>query len=838
MPGLLSSIVVKSQTFVTTIVLSVLLFVCIPTGIYAQNVYGLEFSGKKIAQELRTSLNLFPDEALTIKDDLDLSFDLSFAPGFDSYFGYIFRITNDQGQNTDLIYSNQTQSINLVTGNEYTGISFKFPPASVAGKWYHLQFSFDKDRTTLRINGQLVGTAATPVALGQQVRMVFGANHYKHSNTYDLPTMRLRDVGIAMAGKPQYHWALHRFEGKTDQDIISHKTAMIENPVWLAQAYSEWAMREDVMVNGNASVAFDKQSGKLYITGSDTIYQFSCKGNQLDAIPLAENRALPAGNVSEYAAGKLLNYFPDDQQLDVYDGAHRSWSSQTTADKVTGYWQHNHYYASFDSSLYLFGGYGHYHYSNAVQRYNTASNKWETVPATGDHFAPRYMAALGTSANGDTAYILGGHGSVTGDQMLNPENFYDLMLFDARNHTFKKVYTLEKPEEPMAFGNSMVVDTREQSYYALTYANDRMESSLQLIKGSLQKPTYIKLGNAIPYQFYDIKSTVALYYCPQAQELVAVTMYTSDHHTTHVKIHTILFPPALLMVQDHSTPDYSYLLWGLGILTALFILLSLRKQPRISVLVPPQAPKALPAFRVIELPAPPIVEEKKAAVLLFGHFTVIDKEQNDITRLFSPLVKELFLLILLHSCCGKKGISSEKINEILWTGRSVKDAKNNRSVNMVKLKNILEKLGNYTLAKENGKWLLTFDETVFVDIRHSQQDIAALIQVSTRGGLLMETEYSWLDKFKSDLGTATISVLGTHLEEHAEQLHPEQIIRVCDSMLHFDSLCEEAILYKCRALVALHQHATARSLFRSFSMEYEEIYGEPFEKDYMAVMVN
>lgn len=837
MPGLPSTIVVKSQTFVTTIVLSVLLFVFMPGGIYAQDVYGLEFAGKKIAQELRTSLNLFPDDPLTVKNDLDLSFDLSFAPGFDSYFGYIFRITNEQGQNTDLIYSNQTQSVNLVTGNEYTGISFKFPPATVVGKWYHLQFSFGKAGTTLTINGQPAGKAATPVALGQQVRMVFGANHYKHSNTYDLPAMRLRDIEIGMDGKPQYHWALRQFEGKKDKDLISHQNAVIENPVWLAQAYSEWAMRQEVTVNGSASVAFDKDNGILYITGSDSIYQFSCKGNELNAIPLAESRTLPAGNVSEFTS-QLINYFPDEKQVSVYNAANRSWSSQTATDKVTGYWQHNHFYAPFDSSLYLFGGYGHYHYSNEVQRYNTATHTWAAVPVTGDHFAPRYMAALGTTAHGDSAYILGGHGSATGDQLLNPENFYDLMLFDARKHTFKKIYTLEKPEVPMAFGNSMVVDTKEQSYYALTYANDRMESSLQLIKGSLQKPAYIKLGNAIPYQFYDIKSTVALYYYAKGQELVAVTMYTSDHHTTHVKIHTILFPPAMLVVHDHMTREYGYLLWGLGILTTLFILLSFRKEQRITILPPPQEPKALPAFRVIELPAPAVAAEQTAAILLFGHFTVIDKAQNDITKLFSPLVKELFLLLLLHSSFGRKGISSEKINEILWTGRSVKDAKNNRSVNMVKLKNILEKLGNYTLVKENGKWLLTFDDDIYVDIRHSQQGITELLQVTGRGGLLMETEYSWLDKFKSDLSTSTISILGTHLEEHAEQLHPEEIIRVCDSMLHFDSLCEEAVLFKCRALVALHQHATARSLFKSFRIEYEEIYGEPFEKDYMAVMVN
>lgn len=850
MPGLPASVVVKNHIFITTFLLS--LFALLPAGTYAQNVYGLEFAGKKIAQELRTSLNLFPDKPLTIKDDLDLSFDLSFAPGYDSYFGYIFRITNEQGQNTDLIYSNQTQSINLVSGDEYTGILFKFPPSEVVGKWYHLQFSFNEQTgiATLKINGQPAGSTTMPAPLGNQLHIVFGANHNKYSNTYDLPAMRLRDVQIAQAGTTQYHWALSQHDGEKDIDLIHHSKAVVEHPIWLAKAYTEWNTRQTLTVNGNAGVTFDQEKGILYITGQDSLYQFACNGNRLNAIPLAQPRALAAGNVTEYDTKRhqLMNYFVDDQQVAWYDAAQRTWSKPAEGDKVTGFWQHNHFYSSYDSSLYVLGGYGHYHYTAEVQQYNTANDQWKTVVAKGDKFAPRYMAALGTTGNGDSAYILGGHGSATGDQLLNPENFYDLLLFNVKNHTFKKIYTLDKPDKPMAFGNTMVVDTKEKAFYALAYANDRMESSLQLIKGSLEKPGYIQLGNKLPYRFYDIKSTASLYYYPRGQELIAVTLYNAENNVTEIKINTILFPPALLIPDTGIVErDYQYLIWGLTALTALFIGLSLRRKkqekttPVITMYHLPEPPKKIPAFRILELPAP--VEKQKAAVYLLGHFTVIDKEGNDVTKLFSPLVKELFLLICLHSSFGRKGISSEKINEILWTGRSVKDAKNNRSVNMVKLKNILEKLGDYSLVKENGKWQLTFDGQIYVDVRHChdlilKNDISQLVQVCGRGGLLMETDYSWLDKFKSDLTTELLHIFTRHLDEHAEHLQPEEVIQTCDSMLHFDSLCEEAVMYKCRALVAMHQHATARSLFRTFTHEYETLYGEPFEKDYLAVMVN
>ncbi|WP_186774267.1 hypothetical protein [Chitinophaga pinensis] len=45
-------------------------------------------------------------------------------------------------------------------------------------------------------------------------------------------------------------------------------------------------------------------------------------------------------------------------------------------------------------------------------------------------------------------------------------------------------------------------------------------------------------------------------------------------------------------------------------------------------------------------------------------------------------------------------------------------------------------------------------------------------------------------------------------------------------------------MFKCRALVALRQHAAARAVYNSFAKEYEHIYGESFEKEYQALLVD
>ncbi|MCK7531345.1 MAG: hypothetical protein MZV63_10075 [Marinilabiliales bacterium] len=64
---------------------------------------------------------------------------------------------------------------------------------------------------------------------------------------------------------------------------------------------------------------------------------------------------------------------------------------------------------------------------------------------------------------------------------------------------------------------------------------------------------------------------------------------------------------------------------------------------------------------------------------------------TDITRKFTPLLKELFLLILFNSIKNDMGISNEKIIEILWHGFSESSANNNKAVNIAKLRAILTK---------------------------------------------------------------------------------------------------------------------------------------------------
>lgn len=270
---------------------------------------------------------------------------------------------------------------------------------------------------------------------------------------------------------------------------------------------------------------------------------------------------MPAGNQSIYddRFNTLYNYFIDEKTVSAYDAAENVWKLNFSAKpKLTEFWQANKFISSSDSALYIIGGYGQLKYKNLVQRYSFRDNSWEVLQTSGDFFIPRYLSALGTNAIADTAYIIGGYGSKTGQQTVNPTYNFELMSYSVAGRSFKKIYNFKQPEKEFCFANSLIIDVEANQFYGLTFPIDRFNSHLQLIRGSLSSPEYEFLGDSIPYSFHDIESFADLYYSPSSKKLVAVTLVSAINKLTAVNIYTIDFPPnGLSVIQSVNDGDKS-----------------------------------------------------------------------------------------------------------------------------------------------------------------------------------------------------------------------------------------------------------------------------------------
>jgi DNA-binding SARP family transcriptional activator len=435
-----------------------------------------------------------------------------------------------------------------------------------------------------------------------------------------------------------------------------------------------------------------------------------------------------------------------------------------------------------------------------------------------------------------------------------------MIRYDVRTRTLKKMFELSPAAEDFAFANSLVIDQRHNTYYGLIFNNGKYQSDLQLIKGSLTNPSYEAVGSKIPYPFHDIESFSDLYYSPSANRFLAVVFFTDSTASrpahTWAHLYSLDGPPEPYIAATTTlapAPRHYTIYIGLGVALLLaaggtyWYRHSRHSASAVTAatttLPPPPETASTPSADALhpEPAAPP-----HAAIFLFGELQVFDMEGGDLTKHFSPLLKQLFLLIFLYSLKNKRGISSEKLNEILWFDKDEKSARNNRSVNIAKLKALLDKTGGCNLGKETGYWKIEVDPgAVRVDYldylsiidnreRVNKKAVEALVTITQRGSLLHDTEYSWLDPFKSDVSN---HVIDTYLHfARQESSDPEFMIHLADYIFYFDSVNEDAMAIKCRALVQLGKHSLARNTYVSFVKDYKQIYGEDFQQDFQSVL--
>jgi len=231
-------------------------------------------------------------------------------------------------------------------------------------------------------------------------------------------------------------------------------------------------------------------------------------------------------------------------------------------------------------------------------------------------------------------------------------------------------------------------------------------------------------------------------------------------------------------------------------------------------------------------------KSKENSIILFGGFQVIDRNGKDITGQFTPLPKKLFLFILLHSLRNNKGVSSAILYETFWFDKSVESARNNRAVNIVKLKSLLDNLESANISKETGYWkfdfnpaLITIDYFEYLQIVHqktelSREDIVALLAIIESSPFLNNTNADWLDNFKSEISNEIIDTIIRYMSTSSDD--PEFMLHLTKCIFVFDAVSEEALKLQCRLLIKQGKHSLAKSSYSKFAKEYRQLYDEDY----------
>ena len=240
----------------------------------------------------------------------------------------------------------------------------------------------------------------------------------------------------------------------------------------------------------------------------------------------------------------------------------------------------------------------------------------------------------------------------------------------------------------------------------------------------------------------------------------------------------------------------------------------------------------------------------KNAIYLFGSFKIFNAEEIEITNKFTPLLKELFLLIVLNSTNKNNGISSGTIVEKLWSDMPIKNGRNNLAVNIGKLKAALGIDFQDYLTSNSGVWKFEIpneNSRIYCDYQTSLQhlnspqklsisEIKELMTIVNKGGLLTDQSYEWLDSYKATISNKLIDAFQDFLNSNSDNLSPTLLIQIADSITQLDMINETAMEIKCRALIALGKHSIANETFTKFVKEYTLLYNIPFQKDFKSII--
>lgn len=820
--------------------------------------YGLKFQSHDVVLDKRTELNLSPDQFLNFRDEFEISFDyrIDFQKpnDYSGFFGYIFRVISKDNNNIDLLITPAPPvKLNLVIGTSDSIIQIE-SPNNAMDSWVNLRVKFllNEDRLIFYTPDAFYVQDNIGLKSDDSFKIVFGANDHQNFKTSDVPSMSIKDIRIFENGKLKYHWPLDEEKGSTANNRLSKKVALVKNPSWLKNKHQAWESRYQDEVDGILLVASDNDNGKVFLVGNNELFIYSAHENNIRSVKY-RNRPLPIN--TDYKAiynsldEKIYCYLLENNlvySLDILTGEWNEIGLSIKSETRTKH--HNSYFNPAENSIYIFGGYGQHTYNNEIRKIDLTGNELQVLPSDKDIYPPRYLAGLG-SLN-DTLYILGGYGSLSGSQMVNPHSYFDLVGYSINNQSLFKKFEIPRLIDDMCVVNNIYIENKNRNFYALVFEKMKFEGTLQLIKGSIDNPKVEIVGNTIPFKFQDVKSNAGLFYFPLQNKLFAYTSFAEDSLSTQVSIYSIGYPPNIsdqnpFIATTKKNLPFIYFAIAFVILSGFLSWYIIRKRNAQRKSQDVISTNGLANDKEFEESVSIIQNEKsKYQVVLFGGFQVFSLNNEDITNKFSPLLKELFLLILLNSHKNNKGISSEKITEYLWFDKSELSARNNRAVNIAKLKTILTEIGEIELTKKTGYWKINYsnndvkcDYAEFLQITGSKstltkEDVSRLVEITQKGAFLLNVNYEWLDDFKADVSDKIVDTLVTFAEKCDFKSEAKFIAQLAECIFNFDRSNEEAMILKCKAEYCLGKHSLAKLTYEKFIKEYQLLYNEEYKRSF------
>jgi len=803
---------------------------------------GLQFKSEDSLLTQRTSYRVFSSHVPVFYGHFYISFDLSLWDN--ANLGYVFNLADkDVSYSLSYLYTNGAGNLNFNIDSRSNKLSIPIPATALQrNKWLKIKIALNlnQDNITIHVDSMVYRADSFGFRSRLPANLVFGKNPWYT----EVPNMAIRNLEVGDDNETHF-FPLNEWTGNEVHDSKGDLAGHVENPLWLIPGAYFW---KEVYTESAAHVAglnFNPADQRLFIFTRDSLVSFDPASKHAEAAAYANK--LPVNlvlgksivNTREnkcyvYELFDVPKGAPTVAALDL-DKNNLRWN--TIGKDALPYQRHHHnvFYDTGQHRFYLFGGYGSYSYHNNFLEYNDSLDKWTTSTFTGDPITPRFFSAIGPADSPNQLLLFGGYGNESGKQVVGGKQYYDCYRLDLRTHRIKKCWQIIPPTgEVFVPANNLILSPDKKYFYALCYPHEQAHTELKLYKFALRDGSYEVVSAPIPMASLRIESDVNLFFSHTTGEFFCTVQEFADRNSSTIKVYSLSSPPIptatyLASLRPVKKPNIALLVAVLlpGLAAAVALAWFLRRRPK-----PTRGESSTPAATPISTPQPepPGQPVQKNTLLLLGEFTAFDRKGNDITHLFSPKIKQVFLLILFNSTDGR-GIVSKKISAKCWPEKDPGKTKNIKGVTFNHLRSILADIDGIELVFANDSYSFQITEPLFCDywqvhrqLQTGRLDSATFLRI-TRGPLLEDTADPILDEFKSDYESKLIAALTPDLKAAYETADYRRSLEIARLLLSMDPFNEDVLKVQLRSYRRLKGIDYSRRAYDQFAQDYQRSLG-------------
>jgi DNA-binding SARP family transcriptional activator len=471
-------------------------------------------------------------------------------------------------------------------------------------------------------------------------------------------------------------------------------------------------------------------------------------------------------------------------------------------------------------------------YNKIFYAFDTETHSWDTLRFEGDTIRPRYFVSMGYQKSSNSLYVFGGMGNTSGEQVVGRKYFYDLYKVDLNTKRVTKLWEIKWNKDNVVPVRGMII--QDSSFYTLCYPEYFSNSTLRLYRFSLKDGSYQILGDSIPIHSDRITTNANLYFDDQLKALYATVQEFDDDIVSDLKVYSISFPPITAQeLTGYLNAKRGPYLWIIVIAIFMgsaagivFIIIRKRKLRQI----PGESETQTEDFSIKKQYRTDVPN----SIYLFGEFTVRDKQNRDISYMFSTKLKQVFLVIFQYS---EEGITSQHLSHLLWPDKPENKVKNSRGVTINNLRKIMKELDGIELVYEKGVFKIVMANNCYCDYNRCLQIVASgltegnkeeLLGILHRGKFLQAYDLSLFDLFKGTLEQELEPVLHTEMKRSFIENEYSVTLRFAESMLKIDPLSDEALAYQVKALFKMKQNYEAQKRYLEFVKEYKMMMGSDY----------